>query len=73
MSQVSQQKSGRRWILKHIMFILGGFTIGLGFSSAFMPDDPNIVAALGTAMVGLLALLVAQWTGGSCGRTEQDA
>ena len=66
------EKSGRRWVVKHALFILGGFTIGLGFSSAVMPEDPNMVAALGTAVVGLLALVFGRQAGGSCSGAEQD-
>ena len=70
---MSEKKSGRRWIVKHLLFVLGGFAIGLGFSSAFMPDDPNMVAAVGTAVGGLGALVVGQQAGGSCSTAQQDA
>lgn len=70
---MSEEKSGRRWIVKHALFVLGGFTIGLGFSSAVMPEDPNMVAALGTAVVGLLAVVIGQQAGGSCSGAERDA
>ena len=69
---MSEDESGRRWIVKHALFVLGGFAIGLGFSAAVMPEDPNMIAALGTALVGLLALFLGQQAGGSCSGAEQD-
>jgi len=70
---MSGESTGRRWVLKHLLFVLGGITIGVGFSGAVMPEDPNMVAALGTAVVGLLALVVGHLGGGSCIGAERDA
>ena len=43
----------------YLLFVMGGFMLGLGFASWAIPDDPAVVQAAGTAAVGLLVVLFA--------------
>lgn len=66
---MSQKRSGVP--VKHALFILGGALIGYGIASALIPDEPDVVSAILTAVIGLSALIVGQQT--ACSGTEQDA
>ena len=66
---MSQKKSGVP--IKHALFILGGILIGFGVASALIPDDAHIGSAIGTAVVGLCALIVGQQT--ACSKAEEAA
>lgn len=58
----SQTRSRFQVRVAHALFVLGGFLLGYAVALAFVPDEPAVGRAAGTATVGLLTVTIGQLT-----------
>ena len=52
--------TGSSLSISHLLFLLGGFLLGMSIGGLTYPAEPNVTLVAGTAVVGLCTLIAGQ-------------
>ncbi len=58
--------------MAHLLFLLGGFLLGISIAGLTMPDDPHVVRSVAGIVMGLCTLIIGQQSAAHDGRAEPD-